>query len=259
MITIYDWFGYDLLIKERYELIKNTGFDGVLLWWSNGFGRDCLGQNDYRKGPQVAREAGLFIENIHVPVQNQNNLWLDNLDGEALTDCYLQCVSDCAEFEIPTMVVHLPNEDNKYNILGLDRIKKIADKAEKLGVNVALENLRNFSNLSYVLDQVDSHRIGFCYDCGHHYSHYPDHDLLSMYGSRLMALHLHDDNGSYAQHGLPFDGSIDWHRTMKNIGETNYKGSIAIEAMNWEYTDLSAEQFLQEAFERAKRLEMLKL
>ncbi len=253
MITIYDWFGYELSIKERYKLIKEAGFDGVLLWWSEGFNR-----NDYRNGPQIAREAGLFIENIHTPLENQNSLWLDNLDGKALTDCYLQCVTDCAEFEIPTMVLHLPNEENPYNILGLDRIKRITEKAEQLGVNVALENLRHLVNLAYVLEQVDSLRIGFCYDCGHHYRYYPGDDLLSMYGSRLMALHLHDNNGSRAQHGLPFDGTIDWSTTMKKIDETDYSGATAIEAMNWDYEDLPAEKFLQEAFERAKRLESLR-
>lgn len=46
MITTYDWFGYDLPEKERYRLIGECGFDGVLLWWSEGFGR-----NDYRNGP----------------------------------------------------------------------------------------------------------------------------------------------------------------------------------------------------------------
>lgn len=244
MITIYDWFGYDLPIKERYRLIKEAGFDGGLLWWSDGFGRDCFGKKNYRKGPQIAREAGLFIENIHTPVQNQNNLWLDNLDGENLTDCYLQCVADCAEFEIPTMVVHLPNEDNPYNALGLDRIKKIAYKAEQSGVNVALENLWNLTNLSYILEQVDSPRMGFCYDCGHHYNYYPHEDLLSKYGNRLMALHLHDNNGSAAQHGLPFDGTINWSTAMKKIAETGYLGSTAIEAMNWEYLHLSVEHFL---------------
>ncbi|MDK8183358.1 sugar phosphate isomerase/epimerase family protein [Paenibacillus sp. UMB4589-SE434] len=258
MITIYDWFGNELPNKERYKLIKEAGFDGVLLWWSDGFGRDCFGRNDYRNGPQMAREAGLFIENIHTPVQYENNLWLDNLDGEITTDCYLQCVADCAEFEIPTMVVHLPNEDNPCNTLGLDRIKRITEKAEQLGVNVAMENLWNLSNLAYVLEQVDSLRIGFCYDSGHHYSHYPDHDLLSMYGSRLMALHLHDNNGRYAQHGLPFDGTIDWSTTMKKIAETDYSGATAIEAMNWDYEDISANEFLHKAFERAKRLEALK-
>jgi sugar phosphate isomerase/epimerase len=252
MITIYDWFGYELPIKERYRLIKEAGFDGVLLWWS-----EYLDRNDYRNGPQIVREAGLFIENIHTPFQIQNNLWLDNLDGEASIDCYLQCVADCAEFEIPTMVVHLPDEDNPYNALGLDRIKRITEKAEQLGVNVALENIRNLANLSYVLEEVDSTRIGFCYDCAHHYRHYPCNDLLSMYGSRLMALHLHDYYGK-AVHRLPYDGTIDWSTTMKKIAETDYSGATAIEAMNWDYKDLSAEEFLHKAFERAKRLEALK-
>jgi L-ribulose-5-phosphate 3-epimerase len=258
MITIYDWFGYELPIKERYQLIKEAGFDGVLLWWSDGFGRDCYGRNDYRNGPQTVREAGLFIENIHTPFQVPDNLWLDNLDGEAANDCYLQCVADCAEFEIPTMVVHLPDEDNPYNALVLDRIKRIAEKAEQLGVNVALENLWNFTNLAYVLEQVDSLRIGFCYDCAHHYRYCPGDDLLSMYGSRLMALHLHDNDGTHT-HRLPFDGTIDWSTTMKKIAETDYSGATAIEAMNWDYEDLSAEQFLHKAFERAKKLEALKL
>lgn len=259
MITIYDWFGYELPIKERYRLIKEAGFDGVLLWWSDGFGRDCFGRNDYRNGPQIAREAGLFIENIHTPVQNQNDLFLDNLDGETLTNCYLQCVADCAEFEISTMVVHLPDEANQYNALGLDRIKRITEKAEQLGVNVALENVRNFANLAYVLEKVDSMRIGFCYDCCHHNNYNMVNDLLSMYGHRLMALHLHDNGGSYGQHQLPFDGMIDWSRTMKKIAETNYLGATALETMNQDYKDLSIEEFLQEAFKRAKRLEALKL
>lgn len=252
MITIYDWFGYDLPIKKRYQLIKEAGFDGVLLWWS-----EFLGRNDYRSGPQIVREAGLFIENIHTPFQVQNNIWLDNLDGEASIDRYLQCVKDCAEFEISTMVVHLPDDDRPYNALGLFRIKRLAEKAEQLAVNVALENLQNFTNLSYMLEQVDSERIGFCYDCCHHYHYYPDNDLLSMYGSRMMALHLHDYNGNTG-HRLPFDGTIDWSAAMKKITETGYSGPTAIEAMNWDYKDISAEEFLRKAFVQAKKLETLK-
>ncbi|HBL85342.1 MAG: xylose isomerase [Clostridiales bacterium GWF2_38_85] len=249
MITIYDWFGYELPVKERYRLIKEAGFDGVLLWWS-----EYLDRNDYRSGPHIAREAGLFIENIHTPFQVQDNIWLDNLDGEALIECYLQCVKDCDEFEIPTMVVHLPDDDKPYTALGLNRIKKIAEKAEQLNVNVALENLHNLNNLSYVLEQVDSPRIGFCYDCCHHFRYYPSFDLLSIYDSRLMALHLHDYMKN-AIHRLPFDGTIDWSAAMKKIVETNYLGAIAIEAMNWDYKDISAEKFLYSALERAKRLE----
>jgi len=253
MITIYDWFGYDLPIKERYRFIKEAGFDGVLLWWS-----EYLDRGDYRNGPKIAREADLFIENIHTPFQVQDNIWLDNLDGESAIDCYLQCVADCAEFDIPAMVVHLPDEDKPCNALGLDRIKRIAEKAEQYGINVALENLQNLTNLAYVMEQVDSSRVGFCYDCCHHYSYYPGKDLLSIYGSRMMAVHLHDNDGGHI-HRLPFDGTLDWPVIMKKISETGYSGATAIEVMNWDYKALSAEEFLYKAFEVAKRLEALKI
>ncbi len=254
MISTYDWFGYELPIKERYQLIKRAGFDGVLLWWSNGFGR-----GNYRSGAKLAREAGLIIENIHTPVQNQNDLWLDNLDGENLVYCYLQCVADCSEFEIPTMVVHLPDEKYIPNELGLERIKRITEKAEQLGVNIAMENLRNLSNLTFVLDQIDSKRIGFCYDCCHHQNYNPDVDFLSLYGNRLMALHLHDNGGNRHQHQLPFDGKINWNVMMKNIAQTGYLGATALEPMNWDYTDWTAEVFLNKALEKAKKLEILRL
>jgi sugar phosphate isomerase/epimerase len=72
-----------------------------------------------------------------------------------------------------------------------------------------------------------------------------------------MALHLHDYNGN-AVHRLPFDGTIDWSAAMKKIAETGYSGATAIEAMNWDYKDLYAEEFLYKAFEKAKRLETLR-
>lgn len=253
MITIYDWFGYDLPIEQRYRLIRAAGFDGVLLWWSDGFGRG----EGYRNGPKLAREAGLFIENIHAPVEQQNNLWLDNLDGAALLDVYLRSLSDCAEFDIPTMVMHLPEEAYPHNALGLERVKRIVEHAERLNVDIALENVRNLSNVSHMLDRIDSTRLGFCYDCAHHEHYFPDADLLGRYGSRLKALHLHDDNGSWGQHGLPLDGSLDWPKIMKNIAATGYSGATAIEPMNWDYLDLSPEEFLRRAFERAKQVEAL--
>lgn len=29
MITIFDWFGYEIPYRERYQLIKEVGFDRV--------------------------------------------------------------------------------------------------------------------------------------------------------------------------------------------------------------------------------------
>ena len=69
---------------------------------------------------------------------------------------------------------------------------------------------------------------------------------------------MHDNCGSHDMHRLPFDGTINWPETMKAIANTGYSGATAIEAMNWDYTDLTIEDYLHEAFERAKKLEVLR-
>lgn len=106
-IGIYDCFGYgkgyDVPFRERYRLIKSAGFDCVMLWWSDQFGRGA----GYREDAQLAKEAGLRIENMHAPVHEQNDLFLDGPKGESVFQCYLQCVRDCAAYQIPTVVAPL--------------------------------------------------------------------------------------------------------------------------------------------------------
>lgn len=252
IITIYDWFGYKTPIKERYKKIKQAGFDGVLLWWS-----ELLNRGDYKNAPLIARNAGLFIENIHTPFQVQDYIWDNNINGETAIQTYIKCVKDCAEFDIPTMVIHLPDDDKPYNELGINRLKQLAQNAESYNVNIAFENLNNITNLYKILDTIQSPQVGLCYDCCHQVRYYPNSDMLTKYKDRIMALHLHDyvDNSI---HRLPFDGVTDWLVVMNEIKKTGYLGATSIEAMNWAYADKSIDTFLQQAFIKAKQLENLR-
>jgi len=53
-------------------------------------------------------------------------------------------------------------------------------------------------------------------------------------------------------------GTLDWPEVMKHIAKTGYSGATAIEAINWEYQDITAREFLQSAFEKAEKLETLR-
>lgn len=255
MIGIYDCFGYgpgyDVSFETRYRLIKNAGFDCVMLWWSDKFGRGTGYQNDV----QFARDAGLYVENIHAPVHEQDFLSFDNLDGESVFLSYLQCVNDCFEFHIPTMVIHLPCDDYPVNHLGMERLGRIIGEAEEKGIQIAFENLRNIRNLAFVLSSFPSKKVGYCYDSCHHINYAPNDDLLKLYGNRLMALHLQDNGGKHNQHQLPFDGNIDWPAVMKKLSLTKYRGATSLEPMNWDYENLSIEQFLNTAYQRAKKMD----
>jgi len=254
MITTLAWYGYEMPKKQNFELIKQIGFDGVLVWWNDEFG-----DRDFRNNPKLARDAGLFVENMHTPFDKINDLWLDNLNGNDLLEYFLDMVKDCADYQIPTMVMHLSygKTPPPFNELGLERVKRIIGEAEKHNVNVAFENLRLINYLEYVLNNIDSPRAGFCYDSGHHNLYFSHVDLLEKYGSRLMSLHLHDNHGAADHHLLPFDGNIDWPATMKNIKQTGYTGPLAMEAENKGYENLSPEEYLRQLYERAKKLEIL--
>lgn len=252
MISIYNAFGYTVDWQERYRLIKAAGFDGVMLWWSDGFGRGP----GYRQDPERARNAELFVENLHAPVQWQNDLSRDDQAGESLFELYSQCLRDCAEHQVPALVIHLPNDDFPLNALGMERICRLTELAGVKGVKIAMENIFNTKNLSKALDGF--HDLGLCYDSCHHANDPGAPDLLALYGGRLTALHLHDNGGEKGQHQLPFDGSIDWPRVMGEIAATGYSGPLSLEPMNWGYEHMSICEFLDLAYKKAENLENIR-
>ncbi len=259
MKGISDCFGYgsrfDVPFSERYRLLRDAGLECVLLWWSDWFGRG----EGYEKDADLARDAGLRIENMHAPVHAQNDLSLDNAQGDQVLRDYLKCVDDCRKHQIPTVVIHLPDDKCPLTAIGHDRLDRIIDRAGALNVQVAFENLRNIHNLTTVLDCVNFPHVGFCYDSCHHLNYAPDTDLLELYGNRLKAIHLQDNGGSHNQHQLPFDGSVDWPLVMAKIKKTGYNGAVTLEPMNWDYAHLGIQDFLRLAYGKAQKLEQMLL
>jgi len=270
MISIFAWYGYDLSLREHLRLIKAAGFDAVALWWSEEPTFASYPGKEYFEQLLHARQMRLEIENIHAPYWEANHLWEDNAAGQSVFDYFLKCVDDCAAYEIPTMVMHAScGEAPLVSETGLRRFAALIDRAERQGVNIALENMRRGGQIeqaALLLERFDSKRFGLCFDSGHHNCRLlriPEADLLSRFGHRLMALHLHDNQGELSgankvdQHRLPFDGTIDWPAQMRAIAETGYKGPTALEVNNMGYEALPPEEFLALAYERARRLEAL--
>lgn len=254
--SIHSWFGFPISMEDRFTLIKSAGFDGILLWWSDEYAEV---DGDKSLHPELARRQGLFIENIHTPFKDVNYLWLDRAEGDDLEKILINCILECSEHEIPTAVVHLSKGDNPppVNQIGLDRIKRIVEIAERKNVNIALENLRKPEYLDFIFANIQSDRLGFCYDSGHENCFTKGTDFLTQYGSKLMALHLHDNDGTDDQHQIPGEGTIDWSVVTKKIKEAGYTGTIALEVTKEGsvcHSNASPERFLSRAFEVAKEL-----
>lgn len=253
---IYYWFGYQIENKERFKLIKESGFDNVFLWWGDEFTNYDENKNLL---PEMARNAGLRVENVHAPFDKTNCIWTQGINSEEIVKRYSQCIIDCSQHNIPTVVIHLTNGDTPPppTFLGLDRIKYLVELAEEKGVNIALENLRKPEYLQFVFSNIQSNRLGFCYDSGHENCYSKGTDLLSTYGDKLMALHLHDNDGTDDQHRIPGEGNINWDSIVGKIKSTKYYGSISLEVTNEfskQYCGISAQEFLMVANKKITNL-----
>lgn len=229
-LGIFLWFGYRLPVRDRARLIREAGFETVLHWWDDTF----LEIEGLTKEEQadLLRKEGLFIENAHLWIDSANALWLDMLDGQAMLEHYLSDLDGLAAHEIPVAVLHLTSgfEPPSRSAVGMDRVRALVERAERRGVRIALENVRNNRTLVHVLDALDSPMLGMCYDSGHDFiwSETP-YDLPRRYRDRLFAVHLHDNLGQYDDHLPPGAGKIDWAVVRRAMADSAYQGSYTLE------------------------------
>ncbi|MCL2518858.1 MAG: sugar phosphate isomerase/epimerase, partial [Oscillospiraceae bacterium] len=204
--------------------------------------------------------AGLYIENIHGPWMGVNELWTDSVIGQNFIDEIFEYIKVCSVYEIPTLVIHPECKNGTKYVdlpetfkIGIDRWKRIVDEAERLNINIAIENMARPEYLDCIFTNIQSNRLGFCFDSGHWNLFMPELDLLTLYGDKLMALHLHDNDGKEDWHALPFAGNIDWDNIKAKL--VGYKGAIALEVNNKTLEHITdPAEFLQLAVERAIKL-----
>lgn len=224
-LSIVDYFGYNLPPQERLWLIKEAGFGGVMLLWA-----------DY--------------------------LWKDTLDGQAAFDELTACIEECAAHSILTVVMHPENKSGTETVelpqdfsIGLERMKRLIDMAERLDISIAVENMSRPDYLDVIFKDIQSDKLGFCFDSGHWNVFTLKVDLLSLYGHKLKAVHLHDNDGIDDCHALPFSGNIDWNDITAKLAKSSYPGAVALEVGNKNFENITDPlEFLRLAVERAKKI-----
>lgn len=223
------WFGYRIPGKERVRFIREAGFKTVLHWWDDSF-IDVEGVTKEEQAEMIRKE-GLFIENAHLSYTHVNDLWLDTINGADILAGYLSDIESMGRYEIPIAVMHTTTGRNPPTVssVGIDRFKRIAEKGQSCGVGIAVENVRFPEITEKVLTAADS--LGFCYDSGHDFiwSKTP-YELLKKYGSRLWAVHLHDNMGVKDDHLPPGEGRLNWDIIRTGIEKSSYKGSLTLES-----------------------------
>ena len=261
------WFGYPLELDDRLRLIKEAGFSGVLLWWSV----ESAFEPPVPEKVETAAKYGLSVINAHLQFAGVNALWQDGYEGEHYLAELTGLVAEAGVYGVPVLVVHLTRSQipPPFTETGFSRFLRLCEVAERANVDLAFENLRAPDRLYAFLERIDSPRVGVCFDAGHNHVFCPDRRIAVDFASRIKAVHLHDNNGTFDAHNIPGDGTIDWRQVRRELIDSAYTGAWSLEiehaqtaqfgkkllcAKDDPYFGMGPEEYLSRAFKAHRKL-----
>ena len=196
----------DIPTQDKLRMIRDAGFDFVCF----GYGRFSSGD----VSPEMCAKYGLEFDNIHLSGDKTNFIWGKDEIGDEICERYCKEIRECSEAGIHKGIVHvtwgksvIPDDPSD---IGFARYTKIGETAAKYGFTVAVENSIFPEHFYSVLDRFTGPEFGHCFDCGHWNAFLHDYKIIEKYSDRLVATHIHDNDGERDLHMLPFDGSADW-------------------------------------------------
>lgn len=204
------------------------------------------------KFKKEAKNAGLKFVDAHSPFGPHTDLNCPIAgDRKKLIDIHKMSLACCNECEVDSITIHTGNPRfpgvtlEEYRSCVKQSLEELLPYAERYGVTICIENIwfptNTVSELVGFYDYFNSPYLGMCYDAGHanlvsHKNDNPEHpvnvafNLLKMPSQwdfevlekmlpYIVTCHLHDNDGSLDQHKTPFNGNIDWDKTMKLLAK----------------------------------------
>lgn len=261
---------YELPTNEIVDIVCKTGFDAVSFEWEKNINLEA--------NVCAAKNNKMIVQSLHAPFIGSAKMWSKNRDESlpALSEL-LESAEDCAQFEIPVLVVHtwigfenIPQPTNE----GFENFSKLVDRAKQLGISVAFENTEGDEHLFALMEHFDEFgTVGFCWDSGHEMCYNHSLDLLDKFGDRLIMTHINDNlgisrfdgktNWTDDLHLLPFDGIADWDYNIGRLKRAkeqeilNFELNIKSKPGRYEndcYEKMTYNEYFFESYKRACRL-----
>ena len=236
---------------EIIDAIENAGFKNVFIEWYND---DLELQQNIL---EYVRYKGLNVIFAHLGYQNSNILWKEGIEGENETERYIKDIEICKDKGISLVIIHPTREYENpgLNEIGLKRIERIIKFAKEKDVKVAFENIELRGYLEYIIKNIKSDNLGICFDAGHSNLFWNGEFNTELFKNKVFAIHLHDNYKVIDDHYLPFDGTVDWNRVVRQIKDMEYNGYVCIESgYSHFYKDLTLEEYYIEAYKRGIKL-----
>ncbi len=257
-------------VAELAEAIAEAGFDAVSPAWTE----------DRRTADFIveARKNGLLLQSLHAPGAPADKLWYPDTEISApALALMLQCVDDCAKWEIPILVVHSSQHFDTSRVpteAGFENFTALVDYAASKKVRIAFENMEREIFIFALMEHFHNHpHVGFCWDSGHELCYNRSMPLLEHFGQKLIMTHINDNLGIRNADGsiragddlhlLPYDGVADWELNLQRL-----RASQRVDILNFEvkpvshpgqhendrYAQMPLRSFLAEFYARGQKI-----
>lgn len=237
--------------KQKLNLIKSTGYDGVLLGMNEDFQTMSVTEQ-----LNYCKEIGLEISMVHAKYDSSilNEFWEENSAiGDEIADDIIRQIQKIKDYNIKNFVVHVCGDDQcKTNEYGIMRLKKILKICEEINMNLCIENLFLANQLNYIYENIKSKNLKFCYDSGHENFLTPNANLASRFSEFLTVTHLHDNHGSRDEHKILGTGTVNQEYLAKALAKADLEFLTA--EIKYYNDGISQEKILKENLEVLKNL-----
>ncbi len=262
--------------EDCLSAAKNAGFEAFFVTWRRPLAESI------RKLSRFAESENMIFQSLHAPFERINKLWREDEETQDVIDEQIECIKACDELKIPLMIIHpyigfdsIPPTD-----VGIRNFRVIVEAAREYGIRLAFENVEGEPYLEKIIRELgDAPHVGFCWDIGHEQCYNGGTDVVSKYANgKLFGTHCNDNLGVTEPpeitwlddaHMLPYDGIVNWKGVVERLEKAGFAEKILMFELirgnrpdrhtHDAYRDLTLQQYMCLAFERAKRVSEEKL
>lgn len=250
--------------SAHLELIAKAGFKAVhwVHHWNDDF---VYTPSEVGQLKSWLAGYGLSLHGIHASA-GQEKCWFSTTEYQRRSgvELVINRMEMCASLGSDFIVLHAPllacDTRDEVWPQALKSLDELTAESERLGVRIAIENMCNddFAGLDDFLERYQAKHLGICYDAGHgNVGRRDGLEQVERRASRIVALHIHDNDTFRDQHKLPFTSALDWDAFAKTIAKTPCRDRLNLEVLGKGLCVHEAPEFLRKAFEAAVKLEAM--
>lgn len=233
MVTREDAEGNRLTIEQRLQIAKDAGFASVE--------PDTL-FDEARVAAlgEAAAKVGIDVDGIICsthwgqPLSDPDPaVWERTMEGMRVSMRNAKALGGDMVLLVPAVV----NPEVMYRdayARSVERVKRLAEDAERLDITIGIENVWNKFLLSPIeakqyIEDIGSERVRFWFDVGNVVLFGYPQDWIRTLGPLIARIDVKDFDSKTKQFVPLREGSVDWPEVMRAFDEIGYEGYMAAE------------------------------